>query len=116
MPRAEIPEGVEKRALRAFLSWDGYPGRPLGDREREMRHALETVASTLHAHWLEQLKEELLSKENVERFGTGYWTAIAEKQKLQRQQRHDEAKDIAAFRVALEAWLDSIPIEEGGVA
>lgn len=56
----------------------------------------------------QRVREALLSDEVVERFGTGYWRAIAEKQKLQRQQRHGEAKDIFAFRRALEAALNTL--------
>jgi hypothetical protein len=64
MPRAEIPEGAWRHFNAMRWGW--------GTNEEEMateREALEAIVPALHAHWLEQLKEELLGDAALDRHG-----------------------------------------------
>lgn len=70
------------------------------------RQLIQLVAPALHAHWLEQLKEELLSDAVIEaaaaRFLPPRPTALLQRSVERELRRH------------VKAVLASIPIEEGG--
>jgi hypothetical protein len=88
------------------LKWEQAGESERGELLDRAREILAAITPLLALEVKERLREKALSNEAVEAFGTGYWRAVSEKQQLQRQQRHGEAKDIALFRRGLEAWLD----------
>jgi len=95
MPRAEIPESVERFGVEGGQIVELSTGCFIHTSQ----------LPKLHAHWLEQLKEELLSDEVVE--------AITRRRTSGRKRGMvwEGIKDAA--RGDLEAALASIPIEEG---
>lgn len=128
MPRAETPESVETLANELLLfRFGGHVCE--GDyflnqeavlphhREQALENArriIEQDRLALHAHWLEQLKEELLDDEVTQA------VANVKRQRVGPVLRPGELPPAAARRQVREdleaafAALASIPIEDGG--
>lgn len=96
MPRAEIPEGVER--FRHIPDLHDKPhARLVPDDEGPWLRVSDLPA--LHAHWLEQLKEDALEETVLDEVEDAYKESpVGGRQALER---------------AVNALLASIPIEEG---
>lgn len=117
MPRAEIPESAIEAVMAEWVRCLNAPEGELyaerqGDEAREhliARRMVEVARSVLYAHWLEQLKEELLSdaaiKRSAPRFMPPGVTFLF-------QQRIES--EIRSHVEAVLASIPIIPIEEGG--
>jgi hypothetical protein len=147
MPRAEIPQNAVE-ALAALLyeeqrtylqpEWtDPNPssfyltGKRRDQWRTRARFLLQALVPNLHAHWLEQLKEQLLSdavidviaEQNAIRELYGHrddsptkearqrrrYAQLAEKPGVQESWKAGARRDVERFLAAI-----SIPIEEGG--
>lgn len=107
MPRAEIPEGLDR--FRPTVVYRHSP--PNYEAVATMQHDPEggyidvCNLAALHAHWLEQLKEELLSDAALCAFEMhGRTISMAP----------PGAVELEDLRSRMNAALASIPIEEGG--
>jgi hypothetical protein len=105
MPRAEIPEGVERFGF-VHVSQQLGTGRLIVSPEGRLLHIRDLPA--IKAHWLEQLKEELLSDSSVRAAAQGMFDALWSKP------GNPTSVDRAEAEAALRAALASIPIEGGG--
>jgi hypothetical protein len=101
MPRAEIPESVELLTPVMDKLASGEMIVRMQSSATFGRYIDADELPALQAHWLEQLKEELLSKEAVEVAFNGIEERFA-----------DDPR--SHYEIGLASALASIPIEEGG--
>lgn len=143
MPRAEIPEKAVEAACRTYyLWWDDDDAVREDERSPEevrrtlvergpMQRAIKAASPILRAHWLEQLKGELLGEEVIDMIAEqnaiaelyGHWEDIPSRENKEARQRQryaqlakkpgvQESWKVGARR-DVERFLAAIPIEEG---